>query len=309
METRRVLAVDAFADEPLGGVGVPVLPEATLTADQLRAVAGEFGAPGAVTVDEEDLVVAGRGTSAPVCAGVGGIIACREHGEFESGTKTVRVEGGADCSVTLDEDRRVTATLEQETEPADLSPERVARGLGIPVSAITDVSVPIGYATGWGGTLLVPVAFLETLGGLFDGAEATNGVGRDEGRGDGDEEPGRNRLSDLPGERVVVYTFDTVDPAADVHARVFGAADTDWATGREWATSGVGASGCGQFLAREGAYEDETEWIRVESGRYCDRPATLDVDLSDGSVGGRGLVALDGHVVVPAGGDDDIVEL
>jgi len=51
METRQVLLADAFADEPLGGLAVAVVPDGDgLSGERLRRIAAEFGAAGALTL-------------------------------------------------------------------------------------------------------------------------------------------------------------------------------------------------------------------------------------------------------------------
>ena len=280
METQQVFLVDAFADEPLGGVAVPVLPDRSVSRTQLRQVAREFGAPGAVAPGEEGLRYSADGTGTPVCAAVSGAVGCGESRGADSETQTLRCDDGTELSVTLEDDRTVQVSVDQSVTVADIAPDAVAEALSVPASAVTDVDVPVGYAEGFGGTLLVPLMFLEHLG---------------------DSNCDARSLDTLPGERLFAFTFDTLAPETDVHARLF---DAD---GRERAASGLGASGCATFLAAQGAVADD--WIRVESGRFCDRPATLDAMCSDGTIAGSALISLEGTVAVPADGDDDIVEL
>ena len=280
METTQVRLVDAFADEPLGGVAVPVLPDRSLSGDQLSRVAREFGAPGAVAPDEGGLRYSADGTASPVCAAVAGSVGLAEDDHLDGQPQTLACADGTELSVALDADRTVEVSVSQSVEPADVGATALAEALAVPDAAIAEVSVPVGYAEGFGGTVLAPLMFLEHLGNISCD---------------------RSSLETLPGQRVFAFTFDTLTPDTDVHARIF---DTD---GRELAASGAGASGCATFLAAHGAVDDE--WIRVESGRFCDRPATLDVVCSDGMVAGRGLLSLDGTVSVRPDDDDDIVTL
>ena len=282
METREVRVVDAFADEPLGGVAVPVVPgENSLTDRQLRAVAREFGSPGVVTQRNDELRYVTDGMATPVCAAVAGCVGLAGDGTIEPGTHTLRTDRGT-YTAELETGRRVVVDVPCATEPAAVEPSEVATALGLPTEAIADVDLPVGWTDAVGGSLLVPLVFFEQLGELS---------------------PDPATLAKLPGSRAFAFTFDTLTPEADVHARAF---DAD---GREWATSGVGVAACARFLGTRGAFDDATEWLRFESGRFVDRPATLDGTLDDGRVAGRGLVTLDGTVSIPSDDSGEIVEL
>lgn len=294
MDTRAVLSVDAFADEPLGGVGVPVLlGEESLEDNRLRAVVGEFGAPGAVTGRDSDgsgvyhyaPADGGPPVAAPVASAVAGAVGLTDRGDLTPGSTTFS-GSNADLvqDVDISDDRTVTVAIDQETANATVDAEEAATALGIPTDAIADVELPIGHATGAGGSLLVPVSFLENLSNLA---------------------PAPGDLTALLDEhaRLFVYTFDTLTAENDIHARIFDS------TGREYAASGVAAGGCGEFLYSQSAYDGEKSHVRVASGRFCDRPATLDASLDDGTVAGRALVSLDGQLSLPEATSDDIVEL
>lgn len=283
MKTRSVLSVDAFAEEPLGGLGVPVVPDgSSMTDDQLRAVAGEFGARAVVAGRDDGLDhVARLGYGSPVAAAVAGAVGLASRDALEPGTHVVSGPGG-DRQVELGPDRTVTVGVEQSVEPVDRADDAVAAALGVPVPAVADIDLPVGRADGAGGSLLVPVTFLEHIGSMTP--------------------DGGSLATLLDGHaRVVAYTFDTLAADVDVHARVFGAG------GGERATSGVGVAGCAQFLGAQAAYDGAASFVRVASGRFCDRPARLDAELDTGRVSGRALVSLDGTVTVPETGDDDIV--
>lgn len=287
MERRDVFSVDAFADEPLSGIGIPVLPDgSTLTDSQLRAIAAEVGAPGLVTWRDDELQhVARTGHGAPVAAGVAGCIGLGERAGLDPGTHTLTHPDGTASTIELTADRTATVGTEGTVETAAVGAEEVAAALGLPADAVGDVDLPVGRTEGAGGTLLVPVVFLEHLGNISP-------------------EPGA--IESLLGEhtRLFAFTFDTLVAETDVHARVF-----EPGAGGERAASGIGAAGCARHLAATNAFDGERDRIRVESGHFCDRPSTLDVTLEDGRVTGRALLALDGTVLVPPAQDDDIVEL
>lgn len=287
METRDLLVVDAFADELLAGVRIPLLPDGSSVTDgQLRAVADEVGAPAAVTHRDGKIRHVPRvGHGAPVAAGVAGCVGLAERGGLEPGTYTLVHPDGESSSVELEADRTATVAAEQRVEPAGVDQATVADALGLPTGAVADVDLPVGRADGAGGSLLVPVTFLDGLG---------------------DASPAPGAVPDLLGddERLVAFTFDTLAAETDLHARVF-----EPAAGGERATSGVGVAGCVQYLSSRAAFDGERSSLRVESGHFRDRPATLDATLETGTVTGRALLGLAGTANLPPDDDDDIIVL
>jgi len=285
METRDLLVVDAFADELLSGVRVALLPDgSSLTDQQLRAIAGEVGAPAAVAYRDgvmRHVPRAGHGT--PVAAAVAGCVGLAERDVLDPGEHTLTRPDGDPMTVELGSDRTVTVDAGQSVERADIDGATAADALGLPAAAVTDIDLPVGRAGGAGGSLLVPVAFLDGLGSLS---------------------PAPGAVADLLGEddRLFAFTFDTLTAGTDAHARVF---EPDG--GGELAASGVGAAGCARFLATQDAFDGERDAIRVESGQFVDRPATLEATLDTGAVSGRGLLGLAGSVNVPPDDEDDIV--
>jgi trans-2,3-dihydro-3-hydroxyanthranilate isomerase len=282
MERRKLLVVDAFADEPLGGVGIPILPDGSgLTDTQLRAVASEVGAPAVVTRQSDDLCLVPRtGHGAPVVAAVAGVVGLHEEGDLDPGTHTL-TSAGSVSTVELGADRTVTVGTDQSVERADVDATTVAEALDLSTAAVSNLGLPVGTATGAGGSLLVPVTFLDALG---------------------DISPSPGALAGLLDERtrLVAFTFDTLAAESDIHLRVF-------ESGGERAATGVGAAGCARYLATRDAYDGERDTVRVESGRFLGSPATLDAGLDSGRVTGRALLGLAGKVNVPADEDDDIV--
>ena len=287
METRDLLVVDAFADELLAGVGIPLLPDgSSLTDRQVRAVADEVGAPAGVSYRDGELQHVPRvGHGAPVAAAVAGCVGLAERGELEPGTHTLADPNGGSSPVELAADRTATVEADQSVEPAGIDSATAADALGLPTEAVADVGLPVGRAGGAGGSLLVPVAFLDGIG---------------------DISPAPGAIANLLGddERLVAFSFDTLAAETDLHARVF-----EPATDGTLAASGVGAAGCAQYLADRDAFDGEESLLRVESGQFCDRPATLDVALESGAVSGRALLGLGGTVNVPPDDDDDIIVL
>lgn len=329
METRQVLSVDAFADEPLGGVQFPVVP-GDITDAQLRAVAREFGAPGGITRDGDDLrYVELDGVDAPVAGAVAACVGLQECGELDAGQHTlVRTnpaptgttipnsdetgsedseteETGSEDEVASNDTGERTITVETTTdrtvtvESPDLSvrplPQAVdglAEALGVPADSIADMEdLPPGLVDGAdGGTLTAPVSFLEHVSGASPP----------------DIEAVADLLEGGTPARVVVYTFDTLVASADVHARIFDTA----AAGGEIAASGLAGAACGATLSVHEAFDGQRERVRIESGHFPGRPATMTATLANNpSVTGRGLVSVDGTVGLPSQTETDIVEL
>jgi trans-2,3-dihydro-3-hydroxyanthranilate isomerase len=293
METTQVLLVDAFADEPMGGVPIPVVPEA-VSESQLRTIAGEFGATAAVSLGESELLAVERTEGTVVEAAVAGCVGLGERDMLDDGTHTLTVRtDGADTEydIELGADRDVRVQLPQlELSAADTEVDRLAPALGVDVAALADVGadLPVGRLDGFGGTLFVPVNFLEHLGNASPDAETLAAV-----------------LAAAEATRVCAFTFDTLGRETDMHARIFDTA----AEGCERPASGVAIAGCGQHLVANEIFDGERAVLRAECGQFLDRPGTVVTTLdARPSVGGRGLTALDGSLTVPEDDSDDIIE-
>lgn len=295
MERKAVLLVDAFADEPLAGVPVAVVPDEA-SSTQLRAIAGELGTSGAVTVDEDGVRYVERDeTQAVVEAAVAGWTGLQEHDSLDERDSITHVESDGtehEYPIEGDESRDVRVELpEQDIEPASISLDRLAPALGTEVAAIESVGdeLPVARSSDFGGTLFVPVGFLEKLGNCSPDRETLAGL-----------------LTETDTNRVCAVTFDTLARRADLHARVF---DPD-VTGCEQPASGVAIAGCGQYLRSHDAFDGDIDSLRVECGYFLDRPGTVETTLeSTPRVGGRGLTVLDTTISAPEEGDDDIIEV
>lgn len=296
MERKSVRLVDAFANEPLAGVPVPVVPAAS-SRTQLRAVVNEFGASGAVTLEDDSLVyVEADGSRAFVEAAVAGWTGLYEDDLVDAGTETLTVvtrDGEEqEYSVESEADRAVRVTLpEQECAEAESPLDRVAPALGVDTAAIESVSgeLPLGRTDAFGGTLFVPIGFLEELSAATPDRETLATI-----------------LTETGTTRVCAFTFDTLARRSDLHVRVFDPSTTAC----ERATSGVAVAGCGQYLAQYEAFDGDIDTARVESGHFSDRPCTVETTLdSTPSVGGRALSVLDSSIAVPEDSDDEIIEV
>jgi len=258
-------------------------------ARSILRMASEFEAASLVTKGEGLRAVGPMGRGA-VAGAVAGGAALVERGDIEAGTHAVQTEREP-LSVTVETDRSVTVDLpEQRAGTVPVSAERIAGVLGIDRAAMDDVraDLPIGYYTGGGGTLLAPVNFLEHLGNAAPSREALATL-----------------LSAVGATRLCAFTFDTLGRETDVHARAFDPA----ASGCERATSGAAVGACGTHLSRHPVFDADRESIRVECGRFVDRPATVVVTLADApAISGTALTVLDGTVAVPPPDDDEILD-
>jgi len=309
METRQVLLVDAFASEPLGGLAVAVVPDGDGLADtQLRRIAGEVGAAGAVTLRDGGLrYVARHGVDGFVAGAVAGGGALVERGHIDAGSHEMTVERAShgtrertietgsfpdERTVEVESDRSVAVPLpDQPGEPTTASTDDLAAALGIDVAAIDDVSadLPAARIEACGGTLLTPVNFLQHLSHA-------------------DPAPGdlAALLDATDAARLCAFTFDTLNADTDLHARFFDPA----AGGCERPASGVAVGACGAHLSRHAVFDGDADAVRVECGRFLDRPGTVRTTLAEKPrVSGTALTVLDGDLGLPPDDDDEILEL
>ena len=299
METTAAVFVDAFATDPTGGLPVAVLPDgADLTDDQLRAAAGEVGTTVAVPDDTfESLRVTGmdgprhRDTAALVAT----LARASERDRLDSGARTVTTSAG-DRSVTVAADGRVWVDLAGgagETAPG-VTEEPIADALGIDVAALRDVGgdLPPARIEGETPTLAVAVNFLEHLRSVSPDSAALAALAE---------------AADV--DAVCAFTFDTLDAETTCHARTFLLDGTrrPRAHGQEVPVTPQIAGSCVAHLAERGAIDDGAP--RIEQGHFLDRPARIDVRLSEGTVGGRAVTSFDGTLTLPPSEDDDIIEI
>jgi trans-2,3-dihydro-3-hydroxyanthranilate isomerase len=295
MDTRQVLLVDAFATEPLGGVPVVVLPDGQdCSTAQLRRIASEFEASSVVTPGEDGLRRTGTAQAdGTVSAAVAGGAALVERDVLDDGTHPIETDWLDDpLEVTVESDLRAeVATPAQKAQSVSASTDEIAGALGMDPAVMDDVSadLPIAKCAFAGGTVLVPVNFLEHLSSA---------------------EPAPARLRELlaaeDATRLCAFTFDTIERDTDVHARVFDPAATDF----ERPASGLASAACGAHLARHPVFDEDRESVRIEWGRFVDRPGTVETTLeAEPSVSGTALTVLDSTIGVPPEDDDDIIEV
>ena len=305
METIRVLQVDAFADEPLAGNPAGVVPDADgLTDDQMGAIAAEMAVSETAFLsssDEADRRIRYFTPSKEVdlCghATIAAYTHLHEEG-LEAGTTTLEANVGVleievepDGTVWMEQDRPTVREVEVDYD-------RLAEGLGVDRGALEAMAadLPLAVASTGLAFLLVPVAYLSDLGGM---------------------EPDMAAIESLCGEvdatGIYAFTFDTLEADSTAHGRMFAPA----AGVPEDPVTGTASGALGAYLRRFGALETaegettETggETLCLEQGHYVDRPGYVRV-RTDGAVriGGRGVTALEGTLVVPEADGDDILE-
>jgi trans-2,3-dihydro-3-hydroxyanthranilate isomerase len=302
----HALVVDAFATEPMTGQPVTVLPDADLTDDQIRAVAGELGTVGAlvsgsdelryVAVDHRTAVTGARnGGERGAVAGAVAAAALFERDRLDAGTHGVATDD-ANRPVTIDPGGETTVDLPApEHHESTVSTSRIAGALGIDAATIRDVGADLPPARVAAGRefLAVPVNFFEHLGNADPNPAAVGDL-----------------LATADASAVYAFTFDTLSTGATWSARVF-------TPDGERPVSARGAVAAGAYARRHGAFDlDRTEFVAT-SGQFLDRPSRVSVDLSgtaegtaanEWRAGGSTVTVLDGSVTEPPDPDDDILE-
>ena len=316
METIRVLQVDAFTTEPLAGNPAGVVPDADgLTADQMQRVARELNLSETAFLLESD--VADRRlryftptTEVDLCghATIGSLAFLADEGRVDPGTSTLETNVGV-LELELEADGTVWMAQERPTiREVDLEYDRVADALGVDRSALEAVgtALPLAVASTGLPFLVVPVAYLADVRNADPDLAAIEALSTDVG-----------------ATGVYLFSFETLAADSTLHGRMFAPA----AGVPEDPVTGTASGAVGAYLERHGALEtpdsDEferaaavdadatpaSEELRLEQGHFVDRPGLVRVSVGDEiRVGGRGVVALDGRLVVPDAEDDDILE-
>lgn len=303
MKTCRFYQVDVFTDRPFGGNPLAVFPEADdLTDQEMQWIAREMNlsettfvtspqASGAdfkvrIFTPRKEFPFAGHPVVGThwVLAHVG-LVSLREpvtRVSFELGVGVLP----ADLHVLNGRVTRIVMTQGRPEFCAVLEDvPSLARGLGLPVAAITDTDLPVQVVSTGVPQMMVPVRSLAEVRGLdvsrFDMAalaRAWRSVGT---------------------EFCFIFTTQTQSPKADVHVRLFAptvGVPEDPATG-----SANGALGA--YLVQHQVVPTETSPVKIisEQGLEIDRPSTLSVEV-DHTEGRPRAVRVGGQVVMVAEG-------
>ncbi len=316
MDTREAFLVDAFTEEPLTGNAAGVVANAgELTTAQMQAIARElavsetaFFAPH----PEADRQVRYFTPTTEVDLCGHATIASHAHlyrqNVIDAGVHRLATNVGT-LDIELTEDG--TVWMEQ-TEPTvrrvTVGYDRLAETLGCAREAFENIgeTLPVAYASTGLPFLIVPVGFLDALGGMEP------------------DMPAVDRLAsahDAIG--VYAFTFDTIDRESTLHGRCF----VPGAGVPEDPVTGTASGACGAYLHHVGAFvatgsgdpptatdvsvkQGTPEEMRFEQGHFLDRPGYVRVRATGDApvVGGAAAPALDGTVHVPDIDDDGIIE-
>ena len=285
MKEYRFIQVDVFTARPFGGNPLAVFPEAEgLTTEEMQCLAREMNlsettfvlppqAPGAdfkvrIFTPAAELPFAGH----PVI-GTHWVLAHLGRVDLREPATQVRFELGvgvlpADLHVTGGRVERVVMTQDRPTFHAVLEDvTNLAAGLGLAPEAITETELPVQVVSTGLPQMMVPVRSLAEVQALHPGRLNTSALDR--------------ACHAVGAEQcVMVFTFETEQPEATVHVRMFApllGVPEDPATG-----SANGALGAYLVHHRAVPVTEPTVHIVSEQGAEMGRPSTLyvKVDLS-----------------------------
>lgn len=297
-ETRQVYLVDAFTDEPLAGNSAGVVPEADdLDPDQMQAIAAELGASETVflcssTTADRRLRYFTPTAEVDRCghATIASHAWLFEHDHIDAGEHTVETNTG-ELPVDVEEDGTVWLTQDRpEIRRAVVEYDTVADALGVDVAALEDVGADLPLARSSTGLafLLVPVNFFEHLSNMDPDMAAIEEISETE---------------EVAG--IYAFTFDALDRDSTLHGRAFAPAIGI----PEDSVTGTASGGAAAYLREYNAFDSLPDEMVFEQGYVLDRPGTVRVRATaEITVGGRAVTALDGSLVVPDSGDDEIIE-
>ncbi|MFC5970681.1 PhzF family phenazine biosynthesis protein [Halomarina salina] len=296
MDTRRALLVDAFTEDPLTGNVAGLVPDAEgLDEAQMQAVARELDASETAFLTESD--EADRGiryftpeTEVSLCghATIASHAFLHEDGRVDVGTHSLATNAGViDVEVEADETVWMTQAP-PETHEVDVSHEEVAAAIGVDLEALTDLEsdLPLGWASTGLAFLCVPVTYLDALG-----------------EADPDMAAVESLCETVDATGVYAFTFDTIDPHATLHARMF----APGAGVPEDPVTGTASGAVTAYLREHEALDDFAD-LAFEQGHFVDRPGRVRVQADEEiRVGGRATISLDGELTIPDPEDEDIV--
>lgn len=297
MLQKRVAVVDAFTCDPLVGNPAGVVPDGEdLTRAQCEAIARELNVSETVFVTGRDNMKRrvryySGSTEVGVCgnATVGLFEWLVSEGEVGEGEYELATNAG-ELSVVVDKDEMVWMECPATSvSSVDVDTTEVSDAIGVEVSSIEKVELPIGLAVGGLAYLVVPIDLFSSL---------INAEVDLEKIGELTEEFGADGL--------YAFTFDTLGPNSTLHARM-------WAPSigvREDPVTGTGSGAVAAYLERHNALDPDQTDLVFEQGHAIDRPGTVHVQTDNViQVGGEGVVSLTGTMgVPPLDDDDDLIE-
>ncbi|WP_408959307.1 PhzF family phenazine biosynthesis protein [Natrinema sp. 74] len=298
METIRVLQVDAFTDEPLTGNPAGVVPNADgLSSDQMQAIADEMAVSETAFLRSSDAADRRLRYFTPdqevdLCghATIGTFAHLRDEG-LEPGPTALETNVGV-LEIEVEDDGTVWMTQDEPTiSEVDVGYDRVADALGVDAAALEGASADLPLAVSSTGLsfLIVPITYLSDVGSAEPDMAAIEAL-----------------ADDVDAAGVYLCTFDALEADSTLHGRTF----APGAGVPEDPVTGTASGAVGAYLDHFGAFDDDLpDELRLEQGHYVDRPGLVRVRLDDVvRVGGHGVTALEGSIVVPEDDEDEILE-
>ena len=305
MDTRAFALVDAFTQTPLSGNAAGVVPDASgLSVEQMQAIARELSVSETAFLfpsDEADRKIryftpkqevdlCGHATVAThAFLEAAGTIGVGTH-SLETNVGVLSVESTASGLVWMTQ-------TEPSVTPVAIEYETIAAALGIEQAALTEVGdeLPIARASTGLPFLMVPVSFLQSLGNAAPDMDAIASLSAEH---------------DVAG--IYAFTFDTLDSASTLHARMFAPASGV----PEDPVTGTASGACGAYLEWYGALDSFVDPLQFEQGQFIDRGGHAFVDiqadettgLTTVRVGGHAVSAADGTLTIPDMSTDEIIE-
>ncbi|QLG50378.1 PhzF family phenazine biosynthesis protein [Natrinema halophilum] len=298
METTRIVQVDAFTDEPLTGNPAGVVPDAdSLSDDQMQSIAAEMAVSETAflrssSAAERRIRYFTPTQEVDLCGHATIATFAHLHDEgLESGPTTIETNVGM-LEIDVESDGTIWMSQDEPTVgEVDVGYDRIADALGVDRAALEGASADLPPAVASTGLpfLVIPITYLSDVGNAEPDMAAVESL---------------TDAVDATG--IYLFTFDALDGESTAHGRMF----APGAGVPEDPVTGTASGAVGAYLDHFEAFDDDLpEELRLEQGHYVDRPGRVRVRLHDAvQVGGRGVTALDGSIVVPEANDDEILE-
>ena len=306
MQTRSMALVDAFTTDPLSGNAAGVLTDADGLSDaQCQAIARELAVSetafcSSSTEADRRIRFFTPTQEVDLCghATIAAHAFLHDEGQLSAGSHSLETAVG-ELEIEVEPDGTVWMTQDTPTvEQRAVGYERLADALGTDPSTLEDVGadIPVARASTGLPVLVVPINFLESLGGLDPDMGAVEALSEE---------------FDVAG--IYAFTFDTLSTDATAHGRFFAPAvgvDEDPVTG-------TASGACAAYFHAAGAtaFDGPPEELVFEQGDFLDRSGRVraQVDTDDNRstrvrVGGQAVTAVEGTITVPDDAADDIIE-
>src|SRR6056297_3498931 len=286
MRSRSMALVDAFTTDPLSGNAAGVIPDAEgLSDEQCQAVARELAVSETAFISPsteadrrirfftptQEVDLCGHATIAAHAS-------LHDDGQIDTGSHSLETAVGV-LEIEIEPDGTVWMTQDSPTVvQRAVDYDRLAEALGCEASTLQDVGadIPVARASTGLPVLVVPINFLESLGGLQPDMGAIEALSEE---------------YDVAG--IYVFTFDTLSADSTAHGRFFAPAvgiDEDPVTG-------TASGACAAYFHAAGATAFDDPPSAVEE------VALLEGELRGRVVEGGGPGGVEVGCTGTAGGD------